>query len=239
MTAQKGAVLTDFDSRSRGAWTKYPETPERSILKKWLLPLSILVLACALLLTVILLLKKETASSERLTQSFSTYITGVKGMKRLQLVEVNAIESIERTSEFRLFWDVLRFPDVVVEARVPVRYLYYVDFDEALSIETEEERIQVFAPPLRAGMPAADVSGIQYQVTKGSLFRNSSVAVEELRKSITPWLNQSAEQNRELVRAEARRELEGFVRSWLSASGLSTDQEIQIHFADDPEAARP
>ncbi|HRO68213.1 MAG TPA: hypothetical protein PL182_11660 [Pseudobdellovibrionaceae bacterium] len=159
-------------------------------------------------------LNLKVVSDEKLAVSFTSFVSSIRGLQRVQLAEVNSNEIIERTSQFSVFWDFLKLPDVVVQARIPVRYVYYVDLQEPFEIVHDGDRLIVTAPPLRAGAPAADVSGISYEVKKGSLFRSSRTVFEELRKTITPLLNESAEKNKILVREEARRQLAALVKTW-------------------------
>lgn len=212
-------------------------------MKKSILSL-IAVFMVSTLLGVYLISRNFLAGSaqEKMAVSFTSFVTSVRGLQRIQLAEVNAIEVFERTSEYSLFWDAVKLPDVVVQARVPVRYSYYIDMKDSFSFEQVAGALIVHAPRLRAGPPAPDVSSISYQVTQGSLFRNSTAAIEELRRSLTPLLARSSEQNRLLVHDEARRQLEALIRSWLLQNKALKDQEIkiQIQFEDEPsQISRP
>lgn len=179
-------------------------------------------------------------SQAKLNASFTSYVHQVRGLKRLQLAEVNAIEILERTSEHSLFWDMVKLPDVVVQARIPVRYLYYVDLEDPFDIRIVGEEVQVSAPPLRGTAPAADISGMTYEVKKGSMLRNSHAAIEELRKTITPFLNESSATNRILVAEEARRQLEEIVRAWIITSpDVPSELKVRVTFADKDLSGSP
>ena len=182
----------------------------------------------------------KVESDEKLTVSFTSFVSAIRGLQRVQLAEVSSTEVIERTSEFSVFWDFLKLPDVVVQARIPVRYLYYVDLQEPFDIIHDEDRLIVTAPPLRAGAPAADVSGISYEVKKGSFFRSSRTAFEELRKMITPLLNESAEKNKILVQEEARRQLTALVKTWtLQSPELKNGiRSVEVHFQGEANGLR-
>lgn len=167
-----------------------------------------------------------------LSAAFTSYISGVRGVQRIQLLEVSSVELIERTSEFRLFWDLIKLPDVVVQARVPVRYIYYVDLAEPFQVSKTSTGFLVHAPALKPGRPAPDVSGIAYEVKQGSLFRNPQVTMERLRKSITPLLEENATRNIPLVREQARMELQKLVEKWMKdENGQSVT--VEVRFADE------
>ncbi|MBX3040008.1 MAG: DUF4230 domain-containing protein [Bdellovibrionaceae bacterium] len=177
----------------------------------------------------------RTVSDEKLSVSFTSFVSAIRGLQRVQLAEVSSTEVIERTSEFSVFWDFLKLPDVVVQARIPVRYVYYVDLNEPFEIIHDGDRLIVTAPPLRAGAPAADVSGISYEVKRGSFFRSSRTAFEELRKMITPLLNESAEKNKALVQEEARRQLAALAKTWtLQSPELKSGiQSVEVRFQNE------
>jgi hypothetical protein len=177
----------------------------------------------------------QGVSEEKLAVSFTSYISGIRGFQRIQLAEVSAVEIIERTSEYSVFWDMLKLPDVVVQARIPVRYLYFVDLSEPFDIRRENGKLIIHAPPLRAATPAPDISGMSYEVKKGSLFRDTRTALEELRKTITPLLQENAEKSRQLVREEARQQLASLVKTWMLQSKDLTGeiQNVHVSFPDE------
>jgi hypothetical protein len=179
------------------------------------------------------------AEKEKLSVSFISYVTQVKGSKKIQLVEVRSNEVIERTSEFSLFWDQIRLPDIVVLARVPTLYTYYVDLEEPFTIENSGTEIRVHAPPLRSGTPAPDVSAISYEVKKGSLLRSSQTAFQELQKTITPLLWERAERNKALGREDARKQLQELVKSWIGQTEDPSVAALPLHvvFEDEEPAS--
>lgn len=197
-----------------------------------------LVVAVALVIVAFFAFKGALTHSgtglaqENLRVSFTSYMTKMRGFKRIQLAEVSSIEIIERTSEYAIFWNTVKLPDVVVQARIPVRYIYYIDLEEPFDITLAGNELLVKAPKLRAATPAPDISAMNYEVKKGSLFRNTGTALEELRKSITPMLNESAETTRQLVGGEAKKQLEELIRTWmLQSSDLKNEvKSVKVSF---------
>lgn len=195
--------------------------------------LGLALLAVAIALIVVLSTRgPRSAGGPELAVSFTSYVHEARGLQRVELYETRSVEIIERTSKYSLFWDFLKFPDLVVLARVPVRYSYYVDLTEPFEISLRDGRTIVNAPALRAGLPTADVSGISYEVKSGSLFRNSFNAFEELRKTITPLLQENAERQLPSAFEPARKQLMELLKNWCSASG-NCHGEIEIRFKNE------
>lgn len=175
-------------------------------------------------------------STEHLNISFTTYLNQIKGSKKLQLAEITSTEVIERTSEFSIFWNLVRLPDVVVQARIPTTYTYSINLEDPFKIEIHGSQVVVRAPALTPGVPAPNVSGISYEVTEKSLFRDSSAALEELRKTITPLLNQRAELNTKLAMAHARKELISLTEIWIKQNpqfNSISKNDIEVVFSNE------
>ena len=179
-------------------------------------------------------------SQEKLKTSFVSYVNSVRGVKKIQLAEIQSLEVIERESKFSLFWNMIEMPDVVVQAKIPVFYSYYVDLDEPLTFSHRQGELWVEAPALRANPPAADVSAITYEVKKGSIFRNPKPVIEEVRQKITPLLNESAEQKKSLVIESAKQQLEDIIQLWISQNPEFRSQihSIRIQFSEALTPAR-
>lgn len=200
----------------------------------------------ALLLVVLSILlfqnfrKSHTLSSEKLTVSFTSYVTSTKGLQRLELAESTAVENIERSSQFSFFWDFVKLPDLVVQARIPVRYLYYIDLTEPIHVSLIGQELYLTAPILRPGLPAADVSGISYEVKQGGLFRDTPKAFEDLRKMITPLLNENAQRRLPEIREQARTSLTALIKTWAAQNPALPQDEKNYHlrFADEEETLR-
>lgn len=177
----------------------------------------------------------STFSQEKLKTSFISYVSSIRGVKKLQLAEIQSLEVIERESKFSIFWNMIQMPDVVVQAKIPVFYSYYIDLAEPMTLDQRQGELWVHAPMLRANPPAADVSAISFEVKKGSIFRNSKPVIEEIRQTITPLLNESAEQKKSLVMDSARQQLSDIIQLWLSQNPelQAQIQNIHVEFASE------
>ncbi len=150
-----------------------------------------------------------------LTTSFVSYATQVSGTRRLQVAAVDTGESFERKDEMTILWGELRLPDVIVEARAPVEYTYYVDLDERWTFTLDGAWLVVAVPALQFNTPALDVSKLSFVVRSGSILRNEAAVVEQLRLGLTELCRRRAVDHVALAREPARRSVEGFVEAWL------------------------
>ena len=133
-----------------------------------------------------------------------------------------------------MLWGQLQLPDVVVRARAPVEYTYWVDLDGAWDFRMEGQRIRVRAPAIEFSRPAVDVSELRYEVAADSLLRDEELALERLRAGITEMSRRRAADNVELIRELARRETEEFVARWLAARFVDGDDfTVEVLFADE------
>ncbi len=132
-----------------------------------------------------------------------------------QFAELRQLEVFERRDEAAVLWGTLRLPDVVVEARAPVTYTYFVDLDKPWSFRLEGRDVFVQAPVIQWNRPAVDVSALRYVVTAGSAFRDEALVQERLRDELTALALLRASQNLPLVREAGRRQVEAFVEGWL------------------------
>ncbi len=150
-----------------------------------------------------------------LTTSFVSYATQVSATTRLQVAKVASGESFERKDQLTILWGELSLPDVVVEARAPVEYTYYVALDKAWSFALDGPWLVVSAPPLEFGTPALDVSKLTFVVRQGSILRDEAAVVEQLRLGLTELCRRRAADHAALAREPARRSAEAFVETWL------------------------
>jgi hypothetical protein len=104
------------------------------------------------------------------TTSFASYATEVSGTTFLQFATLRQVEVFERKDTSSLLWGQLALPDVVVEARAPVEYTYYLDLNKPWTLKLEGETILVAAPPIEFNTPALDTSALHFEVREGSVF---------------------------------------------------------------------
>jgi hypothetical protein len=186
---------------------------------------------------------REVAAAFRtgtVTTTFRGYATEVSGTTRLQFAELRQEEAFERRDSEAVLWGTLSLPDVVVEARAPVVYTYFLDLDKEWRFRLEGREVFVVVPPVEWNRPAVDVSALRFEVREGSVLRDEQVAPDRLRSELTPLLDRRARQHVPLVREAGRRKVEAFVETWL-VQGFADgrDYRARVVFADEPAAAAP
>ncbi len=186
---------------------------------------------------------REVAAAFRsgtVTTTFRGYATQIAGTSRLQFAELRQEESFERRDSEAVLWGTFALPDVVVEARAPVTYTYYLDLDKEWRFRLEGRDVLVVVPPVEWNPPAADVSALRFEVREGSVLRDEQVVLDRLRGELTPLLAHRARQHVPLVREAGRRKVEAFVETWLVqrfADGRG--YRARVVFADEPPAVTP
>jgi hypothetical protein len=186
---------------------------------------------------------REVAAAFRsgtVTTAFHGYATEVSGTTRLQFAELRQEEVFERRDSEAVLWGALALPDVVVEARAPVTYAYFLDLDEEWRFRLEGAEVLVVVPPVRWNRPSADVSALRFAVREGSVLRDEQLALERLRDELTPLLERRAAAHVPLVREAGRRRVEAFVETWLvQRFADGRDHRARVVFRDEPAAATP
>ena len=184
---------------------------------------------------------REVAAAFRtgsVTTTFRGDATSVAGTTRLQFAELRQEEVFERRDATAVLWGAFALPDVVVEARVPVTYTYFLDLDKEWRFRLEEGLVHVRVPPMEWNRPATDVSAMRFSVREGSVLRDEQLVLDRLQGELTPLLDHLARAHVPLVREAGRRKIEAFVETWLMqrfADGK--DYRARVVFADEP--ARP
>jgi hypothetical protein len=174
------------------------------------------------------------------TTTFRSYATNVTGTTRLQFAELRQEELFERRDTEAVLWGTLALPDVVVEARAPVAYTYFLDLDKEWRFRLEGRDVLVVVPPMEWNRPAADVSALRFAVREGSVIRDEQVALDRLRAQLTPLLERRARQHVPLVRETGRRKVEAFVETWLvQRFDDGAEHRARVVFADEPAAKTP
>lgn len=178
----------------------------------------------------------DNFSDDNAQTRFISYATTIAPLRRVELAKVNQLEVFDRTSRASLFWEKVNLPEVVVRATVPVEYRYYVDLDAKWSVVLNDQILTLVVPPLMAGTPSPDISKLQFEVRKGSLFRNEVKVAKELQNEITGMLEKRASEGVNLVRETARLELASIARRWLTSE--TKEAQIVIQFSDEKESIR-
>ncbi len=186
---------------------------------------------------------REVAAAFRsgtVTTSFRGYATEARGTTRLEFAVLRELEVFERRDEAAVLWGALRLPDVVIEARAPIEYTYFVDLDKEWRFRLQDREVLVVAPRVEWNRPAVDVSALRYEVRAGSIFRDEQLVQERLRAELTALASMRARQHVPLACAAGRRKIESFVETWLVqrfADGAG--YRARVRFADEPEAPAP
>ena len=186
---------------------------------------------------------REVAAAFRtgsITTTFRGDATSVAGTTRLQFAELRQEELFERRDAAAVLWGALALPDVVVEARVPVTYTYFLDLDKEWRFKLHEDVVDVTVPPAEWNRPAPDVSALRFSVREGSGLRDEQLVLDRLRAELTPLLDRRARQHVPLVRETGRRKVEAFVETWLVQRFADGKQyRARVVFADEPKPPSP
>jgi hypothetical protein len=174
----------------------------------------------------------EAFNHKTVTTSFFSYATTISNFQRLQLTGLKQTEIFTRTEEPSTAFGYIALPDVVVEARAPVEYNYYLDLNDKWHFELKDNVFYVFPPPIKFNTPAVDASAISYEVRKGKF--KTADATENLKKTISSLAKLRARENIPLVRENARRQTEQFVETWLERSFTDgKSYPIKVVFPDE------
>ena len=155
-------------------------------------------------------------SEKTVREEFVSHATEMEGTSRFQFATLKESEIFQRAESGSTGWGLIPLPRVVVEARVPVVYSYYLDFAGAWEFTTEGSDLTVFPPPIAANPPAIDVSALQFHTTEGSVWRMDGAVRERLKETLSAALLERAGKNAGLVREVGRQRLTQFVEKWLA-----------------------
>ena len=169
--------------------------------------------------------------------SFVSYGTTITNSQRFQFATLKQMEIFTRTEEPSTAFGYVLLPDVVVEARAPVEYTYYLDLNGAWNFVLHDGILEVYAPPIHANKPAVDVSALSYEVKKGHF--KTVEALDNLKQSIGSLVVLRAKENIPLVRETARRQTTEFVEKWLASSFADGKQVVvKVYFPGESPPGR-
>ena len=170
----------------------------------------------------------------RITIEFVSYASSIHPTHHLQFATLKQREIFTRKDEASTAFGYVPLPEVIVEARAPVEFTYYLDLNARWQIVLQDGVVQVLAPPIRFNTPAVDASAIHYEIRKDSTFRSSAAALEGLKQSITILAKDRARENINLVRETGRRQTVEFVENWLMKSFSDGKKyPVKVFFADE------
>jgi hypothetical protein len=165
-----------------------------------------------------------------ITTSFESYATTITNQQYLQFATLRQMEIFTESDVQSL--GMVDF-EGVVEARAPVEYTYYVDFNGKWEFVLKDNIILVQAPPIRANKPAVDVSKLTYETKKYRPFL-SAAAEKRLKQNLTGLISLRAKENIPLVKENGRKQIGEFVENWLAKS--FTDGKVyavKVYFPDE------
>jgi hypothetical protein len=180
-------------------------------------------------------------TAENITTTFVSALPRLAedGGTKLELAAVEATETLTRTSDRRIFFDLVPLGATVSEIRVPVTYRYHLRLEEPWRIEVDATTCVVHAPPIRATLPPAiDTAGIEKRSSRGWLRFDSDEEMAELERHLTELLSRRARDPDaiDLVRESCRRRVAEFVRGWLLAEEhwrSDRFRAVKVVFADE------
>ena len=152
----------------------------------------------------------------RVTTEFISYATSLTNQQHFQFALLKQTEMFTRTEGPTTGFGYIALPEIVIEARAPVEYTYYLDLNGRWDFVLRDDMVHVFAPPIRFNTPAVDASAITYEVRKGYL--KTAEAQENLKKSISSMVMLRAKDNIPLIRENARRQTTEFVERWMAGA---------------------
>lgn len=167
-----------------------------------------------------------------ITTTFTSYAASITNTHYLQFTTLKQHEIFTRTEEPSTGFGYIPLPDVVVEARAPVEYTYYLDLNAEWRMVLRDGVIHVFAPAIHFNKPAVDVSKIEYEVRKGHI--KTTDAMQNLKQSLTSLVVLRAKENIPLIRENARHQAAEFVEKWLSKSFTDgKNYPVKVYFPDE------
>ena len=210
------------------------------------LAITLLLCGTVLLVTKIVLDHSTNFAAKFRQQNITeTFISALPTLARtpggvLELATATATETLSRTDERTLAWDMIYLGKTVSEISVPVTYRFHVNLRDPWKLDVSGNTCVVLAPAIRPSLPPAIHTDQMKKRSEGGWARfDAREQMVELEKSLTPRLTRHAGDPRRLalVREECRKTVAEFVRDWLLRedhwrAGRFTS--ITVVFADEP-----
>jgi hypothetical protein len=186
-----------------------------------------------------------------ITETFISAIPRLSpdGGLKLELAAFEAVETLSRTDDRRVLFDLVPLGATVSEIRVPVTYRYHLRLDEPWRLAVEGGTCLVDAPAIRPTLPPAiHTDRMEKRSESGWLRFDEAEQMAALERGLTPALAERAADpdHLELVRERCRLRVADFVRSWLLLEdqwGEGRFTTVVVRFADErhdpPTAIRP
>lgn len=176
--------------------------------------------------------------TENIDYRFRSYAIKLTGKQSLYVAKLQQQESIERTSYAALLW--FQLPPMIVKVDVPVEYNYFVNLSGGWRFRVEGDTLVVSIPELGSSTPAVDIANLKMTIAEGGLLRNETKALDKMTKELPGLLIDRAIANRKVVREEARKSVEQFVRAWIETVTRDDFQRpVRIEFPHDSIPSEP
>ena len=204
--------------------------------------LSLSALLMVFVLGAFIYVKSSTVSLVDIKTSLTTYVMRTEASQKMIVYELRTTEKISRTQKLNQLWKLISVSDVDVDMLVPVRYAYYIDFNDGFNIEKSGDVYKITVPGLKSYEPAADVSGITFVVNEAPFLYNVKKMQTQIMSQLTGYLNQKSEDLKSSYREQARESVKVMLQKWLLISPelkLLDPQKIQIVFKDEVAKVKP
>lgn len=168
------------------------------------------------------------------TTQFREYCTETRPDLSLQVASLKQIEQFTRTDEAVVGG--IPLPDVIVRVTAPVQYTYSVDLNSRWEFRQSGNTLTVICPNPKPGVPAFDVSAMEWEVKKDSLFRRTSQVMDDLKKTVMPMAQSRGKAHIPTIRETARAQVATFVDRWVQQKFTDSSQfRIKVLFASESE----
>ncbi|MBY0453252.1 MAG: hypothetical protein K2P92_09460 [Bdellovibrionaceae bacterium] len=204
--------------------------------------LIIVLLTAVLGLGLFIYVKSSSLSLDQIKTSLTTYVMSAEATQKMIVYELRTTEKITKTQKLNMLWKLVSVSDINVDMLVPVKYAYYIDFNEGFSLDKSGDGFKIVVPPLKSYEPAVDVSGITFVVNEAPLLYNVKKTESQIMSQLTAYLNQKSEELKSSYREQARQSVQVMLKKWLAANPelRSVDvSKIQIVFKDEAEKTKP
>lgn len=222
--------------------------PSRRI-EPWWVKLAMVLLLCATMLLVArMVLERTSGLAEKFRQQHitETFTSALPTFARtpggsLELATSTSTETLTRTDERTIAWDMFYLGKTISEISVPVTYRYHLNLRDTWKLDVVGNTCVVRAPAIRPSLPPAiHTDKMQKRSEAGWARFDAKEQMAELERSLTPRLTRHAGDPRRLalVREECRKTVAEFVRDWLLREDHWRKDRftaIQVVFADEPQ----
>ncbi len=217
-------------------------------LEPWWVKLALVLILCGTLLLATRMALHHTAGiaakfrQAHITETFTSALPKLARTPggNLELATATATETLTRTDERTLAWDMIYLGKTVSEISVPVTYRFHLQLRDPWKLNVTGSTCIVRAPAIRPSLPPAiHTDGMQKRSDAGWARFDAREQMAELERSLTPRLARTAADPRRLalVREECRKTVAEFIRDWLLREDhwrQDRFSRIQVLFADEP-----